>query len=303
MLSHVMGVRGLREVVVVSAVRTPIGNLGGSLSKVRPDDLAAIVIKEAIDRVGIDGNDVEEVYFGCTNQAGEDNRNIARMATLLAGLPTSVSGVTFNRLCASGLTALNAAARAIICGEGDIYVAGGVESMSRAPYVVSKSTSGLSWDEHIKNNPEVFDTTIGWRFSNPKLKEEYGNDAMGLTAENLLELQGVSPERTSRQEQDRFAFQSHKRAISAIDLGRFKDEIVPVECKQEDGTSIIFDTDERPRRNSTMEKLASLRTAFKENVSVTAGNSSGINDGAAALVLMSAEKAAELNLTPMATWI
>ncbi len=303
MLSHVMGVRGLREVVVVSAVRTPIGNLGGSLSKVRPDDLAAIVIKEAIDRVGIDGNDVEEVYFGCTNQAGEDNRNIARMATLLAGLPTSVSGVTFNRLCASGLTALNAAARAIICGEGDIYVAGGVESMSRAPYVVSKSTSGLSWDEHIKNNPEVFDTTIGWRFSNPKLKEEYGNDAMGLTAENLLELQGVSPERTSRQEQDRFAFQSHKRAISAIDLGRFKDEIVPVECKQEDGTSIIFDTDERPRRNSTMEKLASLRTAFKENGSVTAGNSSGINDGAAALVLMSAEKAAELNLTPMATWI
>ncbi len=303
MLSHVMGVRGLREVVVVSAVRTPIGNLGGSLSKVRPDDLAAIVIKEAIDRVGIDGNDVEEVYFGCTNQAGEDNRNIARMATLLAGLPTSVSGVTFNRLCASGLTALNAAARAIICGEGDIYVAGGVESMSRAPYVVSKSTSGLSWDEHIKNDPEVFDTTIGWRFSNPKLKEEYGNDAMGLTAENLLELQGVSPERTSRQEQDRFAFQSHKRAISAIDLGRFKDEIVPVECKQEDGTSIIFDTDERPRRNSTMEKLASLRTAFKENGSVTAGNSSGINDGAAALVLMSAEKAAELNLTPMATWI
>ncbi len=303
MLSHVMGVRGLREVVVVSAVRTPIGNLGGSLSKVRPDDLAAIVIKEAIDRVGIDGNDVEEVYFGCTNQAGEDNRNIARMATLLAGLPTSVSGVTFNRLCASGLTALNAAARAIICGEGDIYVAGGVESMSRAPYVVSKSTPGLSWDEHIKNNPEVFDTTIGWRFSNPKLKEEYGNDAMGLTAENLLELQGVSPERTSRQEQDRFAFQSHKRAISAIDLGRFKDEIVPVECKQEDGTSIIFDTDERPRRNSTMEKLASLRTAFKENGSVTAGNSSGINDGAAALVLMSAEKAAELNLTPMATWI
>ena len=303
MLSHVMGVRGLREVVVVSAVRTPIGNLGGSLSKVRPDDLAAIVIKEAIDRVGIDGNDVEEVYFGCTNQAGEDNRNIARMATLLAGLPTSVSGVTFNRLCASGLTALNAAARAIICGEGDIYVAGGVESMSRAPYVVSKSTPGLSWDEHIKNNPEVFDTTIGWRFSNPKLKEEYGNDAMGLTAENLIELQGVSPERTSRQEQDRFAFQSHKRAISAIDLGRFKDEIVPVECKQEDGTSIIFDTDERPRRNSTMEKLASLRTAFKENGSVTAGNSSGINDGAAALVLMSAEKAAELNLTPMATWI
>ena len=179
MLSHVMGVRGLREVVVVSAVRTPIGNLGGSLSKVRPDDLAAIVIKEAIDRVGIDGNDVEEVYFGCTNQAGEDNRNIARMATLLAGLPTSVSGVTFNRLCASGLTALNAAARAIICGEGDIYVAGGVESMSRAPYVVSKSTSGLSWDEHIKHDPEVFDTTIGWRFSNPKLKEEYGNDAMG----------------------------------------------------------------------------------------------------------------------------
>ena len=303
MLSHEMGERSLRDVVVVSAVRTPIGNLGGALSNVRPDDLAAIVIKEAIHRVGIDGGDIEEVYFGCTNQAGEDNRNIARMATLLAGLPTSVSGVTFNRLCASGLTALNAAARAIICGEGDIYVAGGVESMSRAPYVVSKSASGLSWDEHIKNNPEVFDTTIGWRFSNPKLKEEFGNDAMGLTAENLLELQGVRPEKTSREEQDRFAFQSHKRAINAIDAGRFNEEIVPVECKQEDGTSIMFDTDERPRRNSTMEKLASLRTAFKENGSVTAGNSSGINDGAAALVLMSAEKAAELNLIPMATWV
>ena len=292
----------MREVVVVSAVRTPIGNLGGALSKVRPDDLAALVIKESIERVGINGSEVEEVYFGCTNQAGEDNRNIARMATLLAGLPTSVSGVTFNRLCASGLTAINAAARAIICGEGDIYVAGGVESMSRAPYVISKSEHGLPWDEHIKSDPEVFDTTIGWRFSNPKLKEEFGNDAMGLTAENLLQLQGVSPAKTSRQEQDRFAFQSHKRAVSAIDSGRFKDEIVPVECSQEE-TSIIFDTDERPRRNSTMEKLASLRTAFKENGSVTAGNSSGINDGAAALVLMSAEKAVELNLKPMATWV
>lgn len=302
-MSQGTGERSLREVVVVSAVRTPIGNFGGALSKVRPDDLAAIVIKEAISRIGLDGNQVEEVYFGCTNQAGEDNRNIARMSALLAGLPTSVAGVTFNRLCASGLTALNAAARAITCGEGDIYVVGGVESMSRAPYVVGKSESGLPWDEHIKNDPEVFNTTIGWRFSNPKLKEEYGNDAMGITAENLRELKGVNPNKTSREEQDRFAFQSHQRAIAAIDSGRFNDEIIPVQISQENGDPIIFDTDERPRRNSTMEKLATLRTVFKENGSVTAANSSGINDGAAALVLMSAEKASELNLTPMATWI
>lgn len=288
----------MREVVVVSAVRTAIGNHGGSLATIRPDDLAALVIKEAVERAGIDGSEVEEVYFGCTNQAGEDNRNVARMATLLAGLPTSVGGVTFNRLCASGLTALNSAARAIRCGEGDVYVVGGVESMSRAPYVMAKPETGFAWGD-----PKVHDTTIGWRFPNPKLRDEYGNDGMGVTAENLRELAEVEAEKTSREEQDRFSLQSTERALAAIDSGRFKDEIVPVAIPQRRADPIIFDTDERPRRGTTMEKLARLRPAFKEGGSVTAANSSGINDGAAALVLMSAVKAAELGLEAMATWL
>ncbi|HIF46078.1 MAG TPA: acetyl-CoA C-acetyltransferase [Candidatus Poseidoniales archaeon] len=288
----------MEEVVVVSAVRTAIGNHGGSLATIRPDDLAAIVIKEAVARAGIDANQIEEVFFGCTNQAGEDNRNIARMAGLLAGLPTSVAGVTFNRLCASGLTAINAAARAIRCGEGDVYVVGGVESMSRAPYVMAKQERGFAWGD-----PLVHDTTIGWRFSNPKLKNIFGNHAMGLTAENLRELEQVNLDKTSRVEQDRFAVQSNLRAISAIDSGRFDDEIIPVEIPQRRGDPIIFDTDERPRRDSTVEKLAKLSPAFKQGGSVTAANSSGLNDGAAALVLMSASKAAELNIEPMATWV
>ncbi len=288
----------MREVVVVSAVRTAIGNHGGSLATVRPDDLAALVIREAVERAGVSGEEVEEVFFGCTNQAGEDNRNVARMASLLAGLPTSVGGVTFNRLCASGLTALNAAARAIRCGEGDVYVVGGVESMSRAPYVMAKAESGFAWGD-----PKVHDTTIGWRFPNPKLRAEHGNDGMGVTAENLRELPEVSAGKTSREEQDRFSLQSTERALAAIDSGRFKDEIVPVEIPQRRADPIIFDTDERPRRGSTMEKLARLRPAFKEGGSVTAANSSGINDGAAALVLMSADKAEELGISPMATWV
>tara|TARA_A100001037_G_scaffold96999_1_gene88343 strand:- start:382 stop:1626 length:1245 start_codon:yes stop_codon:yes gene_type:complete len=293
----------LREVVVVSAVRTPIGNYRGSLSKIRPDDLAALVIREAINRAGINDEEIEEVYFGCTNQAGEDNRNVARMSSLLAGLPPSVSGVTFNRLCASGLTAINSAARAILCGEGDVYVVGGVESMSRAPYAVGKSEVGLDWDELITNNPEVYDTTLGWRFPNPKLRDIYGNDKMGMTAENLLEIEGIDLGNLTREEQDRFALQSHERAIKAIDSGRFDNEIIPVMISQENGDLVSFSFDERPRRNSTIEKLSTLRTIFKENGSVTAGNSSGLNDGAAALVMMSAEKAKELNLTPMATWV
>ena len=288
----------MEEVVVVSAVRTAIGNHGGSLATIRPDDLAAIVIKEAVKRAGIDGSEVEEVFFGCTNQAGEDNRNIARMAALLAGLPTSVGGVTFNRLCASGLSAINAAARAIRCNEGDVYVVGGVESMSRAPYVMAKQERAFSWGD-----PVVHDTTIGWRFSNPKLKAEYGNHPMGLTAENLRELKQVNHDQTSREEQDRFAVQSNQRAIAAIDSGRFNDEIIPVEIPQHRADPIIFDTDERPRRGSSIETLAKLKPAFKLDGSVTAANSSGINDGAAALVLMSASKAAELNIEPMATWV
>ena len=288
----------MREVVVVSAVRTAIGNHGGALATIRPDDLAALAIKEAIERAGIDGSEVEEVYFGCTNQAGEDNRNVARMATLLAGLPTSVGAVTFNRLCASGLTALNSAARAIRCGEGDVYVVGGVESMSRAPYVMAKAESGFAWGD-----PTVHDTTLGWRFSNPKLKAAHGNDSMGMTAENLRDLAAVEAANTSREEQDRFALQSTQRALAATDTGRFKDEIMPVEIPQRRAEPIIFDVDERPRRGSTIDKLSKLRPAFKEGGSVTAANSSGINDGAAALVLMSSEKATELGLTPMATWV
>ena len=285
-----------REVVVVSAVRTPIGNKGGALAKVRSDDLAALVIREAVQRAGLEGREVEEVYFGCTNQAGEDNRNIARMATLIAGLPTSVAAVTFNRLCASGLSALNAAARAIRCGEGDVYVVGGVESMSRAPYVMAKSPYLLEY-------PKVHDTTIGWRFPHSGLRDKYGNDGMGVTAENLRDLDGVEAEKTSRQEQDRFAVQSHQRAIAAIDSGKFDAEIVAVEAPQQRGDSIVVDTDERPRRDSTQEKLAKLPPVFKKDGSVTAANSSGINDGAAALVLMSSDKATELGVEPLATWL
>ena len=287
-----------RQVVVVSAVRTPIGNHGGALAKVRPDDLAALVIREAVQRAGLEGKEVEEVYLGCTNQAGEDNRNIARMATLIAGLPTSVAAVTFNRLCASGLSALNAAARAIRCGEGDVYVVGGVESMSRAPYVMAKPETGFAWGD-----PKVHDTTIGWRFPHPGLRDQYGNDGMGVTAENLRNLDGVDAEKTSRQEQDRFSVQSHQRAIAAIDSGKFDAEIVAVEVPQRRGDPIVVDTDERPRRDSTLEKIAKLRPAFKKDGSVTAANSSGINDGAAALVLMSSDKATELGIKPLATWL
>jgi 3-oxoadipyl-CoA thiolase len=288
----------MREVVVVSAVRTAIGKHGGSLATIRPDDLAALVIKEAVERAGIEPSEIEEVYFGCTNQAGEDNRNVARMASLIAGLPTSVAGVTFNRLCASGLTAINAAARAIRCGEGDVYVVGGVESMSRAPYVMAKPEKGFAFGD-----PVVHDSTIGWRFSNPVLREEYGNDGMGVTAENLRELSKVDLKRTSREAQDAFALQSHERAIEAIESGRFDDEILAVEIPQKKGEPILFDIDERPRKGSSLEKLAKLTPAFKTGGSVTAGNSSGINDGAAALVMMSAEKADELGLEVMATWL
>ena len=278
----------MREAVIVQAVRTPIGSHGGALKDVRPDDMAAIAIAEVVKRAGIDPGTIEEVYFGCANQAGEDNRNVARMALLLAGLPTSVAGVTFNRLCASGLAAINAAARAIKLGEGDVFVAGGVESMSRAPWAVPKTERAFAW-----GNVTMWDTTLGWRFPNPELKDTFGNDSMGETAENIFDEHPIS-----REEQDAFSLQSHLRAVEATKSGRFAEEIVPVVLPQRKGDPIVIDTDVRPRKDTSLEALARLKPSFRENGTVTAGNSSGINDGAAAVLVMAAEKAADLGLKP-----
>ncbi|MCF6278108.1 MAG: acetyl-CoA C-acetyltransferase [Anaerolineales bacterium] len=280
----------MKEAVIIDAVRTPIGNFRGSLASIRPDDLAAIVLKSIVERTGIDPALVEEVYLGCANQAGEDNRNVARMATLLADFPVSVAAVTFNRLCASGLNAVNQAARAIKVGEGDIFIAGGVENMTRGPFVIGKPEVSYPY-----GSTKMWDTAFGWRFPHPKIEEFYGTDAMGITAENLQKKGFIS-----REEQDAFALRSHQRAVSAIDDGRFSEEICPVSVPQRKADSIIFSTDERPRRNTTMEKLAKLRPAFKKDGTVTAGNASGLNDGSAAILLMSAEKADELDLKPMA---
>ncbi len=279
----------MKEAVVVGAVRTPIGNHGGGLSAVRPDDLAALVISELVNRVGIDPAEIEEVYLGCANQAGEDNRNVARMAVLLAGLPTSVAAVTLNRLCASSLNAINMAARAIKVGEGEVFIAGGVESMSRSPWVIPKSERAYPW-----GNLTAWDTTIGWRFPNAKLKEQYGNEGMGETAENIYEETKIN-----REEQDAFSLDSNQRAVDAIDSGRFAEEIVPVTIPQRKGDPIIVDTDERPRRDSSLEALGKLRPPFRKGGSVTAGNASGINDGAAAVMLMSRDKAEELKVRPL----
>ena len=281
----------MHDAVLIDAVRTPIGSFGGGLAGVRPDDLAASVLKAIIDRTKIDPRLVEEVYMGCANQAGEDNRNVARMASLLAGYPVEVPGVTFNRLCASGLNAVNQAARAIRVGEGEVFVAGGVESMSRAPYSVPKAERAYPW-----GNLTAWDTTLGWRYPNPKMEELYGTDAMGETAENVYEQMPF----VSREEQDEFAYNSHMRAITAIDSGKFADEIIPVTIPQRKGDPVVVRTDERPRRDTTLEALARLRPAFRKNGTVTAGNSSGLNDGAAAVLMMSAERAKELNLKPMA---
>lgn len=282
----------MTDAVIVDAIRTPVGALGGSLASVRPDDMAALVIKEIVGRNKLDPALVEEVFFGCANQAGEDNRNVARMASLLAGLPVEVGGVTVNRLCASGLNAINQAARAIKAGEGDVYIAGGVESMSRAPYSLPKAESGYSF-----GNLTAYDTALGWRYPNPKMKEMYGTDSMGETAENIAK----ERPHITREKQDAFALRSHQRAIAAIDSGRFKEEILPVAIPQKKGDPKIVDVDERPRRDTTMESLAKLKPAFaKEGGTVTAGNSSGLNDGAAALLLMSADKAKSLGLNPLA---
>ena len=301
----------MTEVVIVSAVRTPIGKLRGLLTTIRPDDLAAHVIKAAVDKAGIAPADIEEVYMGCTNQAGEDNRNIARMALLLAELPESIAGVTINRLCASGLNAVNQAARAIKCGEGDVFVAGGVESMTRAPYAFPKNTMPFGPSGNITG----YDTTFGWRFPNPKMEKLFPLEAMGDTAENIYEMScagQIEGGEITREEQDRFAFQSQQRAIDAINKGWFKNEIVPVTVPQGRAESIVIDTDEHPfykkvddryEPATSIEKLGKLRPAFRENGTVTAGNASGLNDGACALVLMSADKAKSLSIRPLARWI
>jgi 3-oxoadipyl-CoA thiolase len=278
------------DAVIVSAVRTPIGAHGGALASVRPDDLAALAIAEAVRRAGVEPGLVEEVYLGCANQAGEDNRNVARMAVLLAGFPVEVAAVTFNRLCASGLQAVNAAARAIKAGEGDVYVAGGVESMSRAPYSVPKADKAFPW-----GNLTAWDTTLGWRYPNPRIEHQFGIDSMGETAENIFAQRPA----ITRQAQDAFAAESHRRAVAAMESGRFAEEIVPVPIPQRKGDPLLVTTDERPRRDTTLESLARLKPAFRDSGSVTAGNASGLNDGAAALVLMSDRKAADLGLRPM----
>jgi 3-oxoadipyl-CoA thiolase len=281
----------MTEVVIIDAIRTPVGALGGVLSSMRPDDMAAHVIKSILERNKIDPALIEEVFLGCANQAGEDNRNVARMASLLAGLPVEVGGVTFNRLCASGLNAINAAARAIKAGEGDVYIAGGVESMSRAPYSLPKAEAGFSF-----GNLTAYDTALGWRYPNPKMKAMHGTESMGETAENIA----AERPHITREKQDAFAARSHQRAIAAIDSGRFKQEIVPVTIPQKKGDPKIVDTDERPRRDTTVESLAKLKAAFREGGTVTAGNSSGLNDGASALLMMSAARAKALNVKPLA---
>ncbi len=284
----------MSEVVIIQAVRTPVGRHGGALASVRSDDLAALVIAEVVKRAGVDPALIEEVYMGCANQAGEDNRNVARMALLLAGLPHHVAGVTFNRLCASGLTAINHAARAIKCGEGQVFIAGGVESMSRAPYSLPKPESAYPW-----GNLTAYDTTLGWRYPNKKMEALFPLEQMGETAENIA---AEHPEIT-REMQDEFALASQVHATAAIQSGRFKDEIVPVLIPQRKGDPIVVDTDEHPRPDTTIEKLAKLGAAFRKGGTVTAGNASGINDGAAAVLLMSADKAKQLGLKPMARWV
>jgi 3-oxoadipyl-CoA thiolase len=267
-----------------------VGRYGGALKDVRPDDLAALVIRALVERTGLDPRRIEDVILGCANQAGEDNRNVARMAVLLAGLPIEVAGCTVNRLCGSGLQAINDAARAVRVGEGEVFIAGGVESMTRAPFVMAKPSEAFP-----RGNQQMFDTTLGWRFTNPRLAEMYYPYSMGETAENVAERWGIT-----RQEQDRFALESQRRAAEAIAAGRFKDEIVPVPIPQRKGEPIVVDTDEHPRPDTTLEKLAKLPPAFREGGTVTAGNSSGINDGASAVLITGKRAAEEMGLRPMA---
>jgi 3-oxoadipyl-CoA thiolase len=270
--------------VILSGVRTPVGRYGGALASVRPDDLAALVIGEAVERAGVDAAEIEDVYFGAANQAGEDNRNVARMGALLAGLPDSVAGVTVNRLCASGLSAVVSACHAVAAGDGELFVAGGVESMSRAPLVMPKPEQPFPRGDQV-----VYDTTLGWRFANPRMEERIPLESMGETGENVAERYAVT-----REEQDAFALQSQRRWAAADESGRFADELVSV-----NGAS----RDEHPRPDTDEQKLAGLKPAFRQDGTVTAGNSSGINDGAAALVVASEEKARELGAEPLAAFV
>ncbi len=292
----------MNDVVIVSAVRTPIGRLRGALATVRPDDLAGDVIRAAVDRAGIAPDAIEDVYFGCANQAGEDNRNVARMGALLAGLPYTTAGLTFNRLCASGLSAINHAAHAIRCGEAGVLVAGGVESMTRAPYSLPKNSQPFG----PPGNATAWDTTLGWRYPNPRLAALFPLESMGETAENIHEFSctgKITGGEITRDAQDRFALQSHARAVQAINSGAFGAEIVPVAVPQSKGEPVMFAVDEQPfARKSAgghelatdLAKLARLKPAFRPGGTVTAGNSSTLNDGAAALVLMSAARAEAL---------
>jgi 3-oxoadipyl-CoA thiolase len=282
--------RPLREAWIVTALRTPFGRYGGALSAVRPDDLAAAVIRAVVDRTPIDPALIEDVIMGCANQAGEDNRNVARMALLVAGLPIEVAGLTVNRLCGSGLQAVNSAAHAIAVGDGDVFIAGGVESMSRAPYVMLKPEVAYERGAH-----ELVDTTLGWRFVNPRLAAALRPYSMGETGENVAERLGVS-----RADQDAFALLSQRRAAEAAADGRLAAQLVPVTVPQRKGEPIVVATDEHPRPETTSEALTRLRPAFRDGGTVTAGNSSGINDGAAAALVVEAERARALGLRPMA---
>ena len=279
----------MRSVVIIDAIRTPIGKYKGTLKNTRPDDLAAVVLKALVNRnPNVPVQEIDDVIFGNANGAGEDNRNVARMATLLAGLPMEVSATTVNRLCGSSLDAVSHGARAILSGEADIIIAGGVESMTRAPFVMGKSESDFP-----RGDMKMFDTTIGWRFINPELHKLYGTETMPQTAENVAQRLNIT-----REQQDAFAYNSQQKTKQALELNKFNDEIVPVELKDRKGNVTIFDKDEHPRTDVTMEQLSKLKPLFEEG-SITAGNASGVNDGAAALILMSEEKANELGLTPL----
>ena len=282
--------RPVRTAWIVASLRTPFGRYGGALASVRPDDLAAAVIRALVERSGIDPALIEDVILGCANQAGEDNRNVARMAALLAGLPVEVGGLTVNRLCGSGLQAINSAAHAIAVGDGDVFVAGGVESMSRAPYVMLKPESAFERGTH-----DLVDTTLGWRFVNPALAAGYHPYSMGETGENVAERSGIS-----REDQDAFALVSQRRTAAAIAAGRYAEQLVPISIPARKGESIVVDADEQPRPDTSAEALARLKPAFREGGTATAGNSSGINDGASASLVVEAGRARSLGLRPMA---